>query len=77
MNREAILARRAAIEARIYQEIAKRDEITSLLLTLDGGLQDCNYWIGVLDAQEAAAKKPNLREMPPPDSCPSLASSAK
>ncbi len=65
LTREVLLQRRADIVARIAEETRKRDELNLLIPTLDGARQDCDHWLGVLDAEEKLAAEPKqLRAMP-------------
>lgn len=44
---------RAVIEARLEQLRAEVEQIRANLHAYEGAIQDCEYWLGVLTADEA------------------------
>lgn len=49
MNREQIQARIAELES-------NKETLKSNFMTIDGAIQDCNYWLSTLDAQVEETK---------------------
>ncbi len=78
LTKETLLDRRKALENEFLRNTEKRDqaysEASKLLANINGAVQDCDYWLGILDKEEkitaeekatADTGKPSLVEMKP------------